>query len=124
MTGLVALSNKVSALETLPSAKKPLRIRGGLPRDTHQAFRATIRHSSGHVVFADRLPNESIPAFIARITSPGAIVTLGGLPPLPISATIGSSTDRHARTDLLVRSVDGPEKPFGVVGSLLRVSRV
>jgi hypothetical protein len=89
MTGLLALTKKVQALEALPTQKRPLRIEGGeIPGFPHSSFRATIKTPSGHVYVAERKQIESIPAFVARISAPGSIVTLGGLPPLPI--------DQHA----------------------------
>jgi hypothetical protein len=97
MTAKLALARRISALETLPTAQKPLRIRGGLPEDPRQALRATVKLASGHVVYRERDPIESVQAFIARIHTPGCVVTIGGMPPLP--------TDHR----LLFEPVDHPE---------------
>ena len=103
MTAKLAFFKRISALEALPTTQAPLRIRGGLPQDPYQAFRATLRLPDGHIVYCARDPNESFAALIARIHRPGAVICIGGMPPLPgVDVTLGSTTDRSNRTDLLL----------------------
>jgi hypothetical protein len=111
MTAKLALFKRISALEALPTTQRPLKIVGGLPvpLDPCQASRATVKAPSGHVFHHTRRPNESVATFIGRISQPGSTIVLGGLPPLPLDVTLGTPTNRHSRTDLLVQSVDGPE---------------
>jgi hypothetical protein len=83
VTAKLALFRRVTVLENLPTAQKPMRIMGGLPGDFAQPYRATVRLPTGHIFLLQRKPTESINSFLHRIGTPGAVVTLGGLPPLP-----------------------------------------
>jgi hypothetical protein len=88
----IALNNRITALEQAPTLAKPLRIIGGLPFDPGLWWRATARLPTGHLATFERSETESLPTFLSRLRreAPGAVVTLGGLPPLPGCSVLGA----------------------------------